>query len=453
MDQNIDDLLFSMGRSGRLYGDVRRKLVKNGKNILGHLLNALQRHRSSTVRRNAALILGELGNRKAVEPLINALWDRVISVSSNAAIALGMIGDERAVMPLIRHLNSRAWQVRLNAAISLGWLADPEASPPLLRLLQDGHPHVRRGAAFALGQIGDKRTRDSLFRLLTNQDNPVYEAAMALAYLGDLSGYFFLEQSAPAFLEARTAKKPRSKVLQALHLGNLLYSSGLFPAAATEYRRALSMPEKVPSKICVSILNNFGNTFCANGTPNEAVPFYLMALRNRPREKRIERNLYRAEILADIQDLIIEILIRWMSRRESLKMEPPYEMVNLFYEACPELKGKKTTIFLPQFLAGWKAFHALEAFRGQEVNAHATPVPVEFLTRQAPICHSIMTDEPSFRSFYLLLRVIGESLILENGPGQSKEPSPAFEKAFLYGYVGGLLQKIWRISHLRFSLN
>lgn len=454
MDQNIDDLLLQMGRSDRLYADVRQKLLNSEKTILGHLLHALQRHRSSTVRRNAALILGELGNRRAVEPLIKALGDRVISVSSNAAIALGMIGDRRAVPSLIRRLDAPAWQIRLNAAISLGWIADRNAAASLLRLLQDYHPHVRRGAAFALGQLGDRRIYASLTRLLTDKRHPVYEAAMAMAYMGDLSGYFFLDQSLPGMIDVPTPKKSRSKVIQAMKLGNLLYSSSLFPAAAAEYRRALSLREKVSSNVCLAILTNLGNSFCAIGRPDEAIAFYLLALRNKPKDVKFQKNLLRAEVLADIQDLVIESLLHGMSRPESLRMEPPVDIVRLFQSECGELQGSKTSLLFPQFISGWKTFYALEAFRGQNITAPNTPLPVDFLMRQASVCYSIIRSEPSFRPFYLLLKQIGESFTVENGCGPSKEPADAdFEKAFLYGYIGGLLQKIWRISHVRFSLN
>jgi len=41
-----------------------------------------------------------LGDPRAVEPLIDALWDDDAQVRAKAAWALGMLGDPRALVPL-----------------------------------------------------------------------------------------------------------------------------------------------------------------------------------------------------------------------------------------------------------------------------------------------------------------------------------------------------------------
>src|SRR5262249_4900513 len=52
------------------------------------------------VRVQAALVLGKLGDPKAVQPLIKALGDQNKSVRGIAASALGQLGDAAAVDPL-----------------------------------------------------------------------------------------------------------------------------------------------------------------------------------------------------------------------------------------------------------------------------------------------------------------------------------------------------------------
>jgi len=52
------------------------------------------------VGRIVAHILGEIGDKKAVQPLIEALEDEDIGVRCNAAIALGDIGSDKAVTAL-----------------------------------------------------------------------------------------------------------------------------------------------------------------------------------------------------------------------------------------------------------------------------------------------------------------------------------------------------------------
>lgn len=454
MGSPIEDLLRLMGKSEKLRTDVRQKLLKGGKGIFEHLVRALRNPRSSTVRRNAALILGEMGNRKAVEPLIRALEDRAASVSCNAAIALGMIGDKRAVSPLLRRLASTSWQVRLNAAISLGWMAAPEAVRPLLRLLRDHHPYVRRGAAFALGQLGDWNLRDPLIQQLTDAKEPVYEAAVALAYLGDLSGYLYLDFPLPSPLGELAQKKPRKRALESLRLGNLFYSSSLYPAALAEYRRALGFKEKVSSVAYLSILNNLGNAFRAVGQPDHAVVFYLLALRVKPRNKNIQENLRKAEVLADAQELILEKVRRWMGHREQASLEPPPEISQFFRSIVsglkPELKGK----LLPHLITGWKSFYALEAYKKEEIFSAQTVLPPDFLTEQLPVCRAILTSEPSFRSFYLLLLRLSESCLAGGNEGEENpEILATLHEGFACGYLAGLLQKIWGLSHLRFSTN
>ena len=72
----------------------------------------------------AARVLGEIGDERAVEPLIEALsydeggWhDYEVHVA--AAEALGNIGDKRAVEPLIKVLSDAGWKVREVAAEAL----------------------------------------------------------------------------------------------------------------------------------------------------------------------------------------------------------------------------------------------------------------------------------------------------------------------------------------------
>jgi len=50
-----------------------------------------------SVREKAAELLGEIGDKRAVEPLITALKDGHLFVRQKAAEALGEMGDERAI--------------------------------------------------------------------------------------------------------------------------------------------------------------------------------------------------------------------------------------------------------------------------------------------------------------------------------------------------------------------
>jgi len=67
----------------------------------------------------AALALGEIGDSRAVEPLINALGDENWEVRSTVAKALGKISDDRAIQPLINLLNDKNENVHWHAVQAL----------------------------------------------------------------------------------------------------------------------------------------------------------------------------------------------------------------------------------------------------------------------------------------------------------------------------------------------
>jgi len=143
---------------------------------------------SPTVRAEAAISLGRVGDARAVDPLIEALSDGNELVRAAAAQALGRIGDPKAVDPLIRTLNSVQYDVYENQEVqkqtiwALGYIGDPKAVDPLIRSLEVDPVD----AASALGQIGDPRAVDPLIKAL-NDDNYFTRraAASALGEIGD----------------------------------------------------------------------------------------------------------------------------------------------------------------------------------------------------------------------------------------------------------------------------
>ena len=99
------------------------------------------------------------------------------------------IGDERAVEPLIQALKDKDSDVREVAAEVLVKIGEP-AVEPLIRALKDENQFVRWGAALALGEIGDKRAVEPLINALKDEDSDVrMEAAEALDQMGWKPGY------------------------------------------------------------------------------------------------------------------------------------------------------------------------------------------------------------------------------------------------------------------------
>lgn len=74
-------------------------------------------------------------------------------VRVQAAVVLGKLGDTRAVPPLSRALGDHEETVRAAAATALGKLGDPAARAPLERLLSDRSRLVRNAVKLALAQL------------------------------------------------------------------------------------------------------------------------------------------------------------------------------------------------------------------------------------------------------------------------------------------------------------
>ena len=100
---------------------------KRVKEAVPRLLEILEMAGATTTGEEAMQALGDIGDPRAVEPLIYQMREK----SSTAAWALGDLGDIRAVEPLIEALSSSEYLIRGSAARSLGILGDERATEPL----------------------------------------------------------------------------------------------------------------------------------------------------------------------------------------------------------------------------------------------------------------------------------------------------------------------------------
>lgn len=125
-----------------------------------HLINLLQEP-CPLIRVSAAYALGRNPSADAVESLIERLdrdWNGY--VRKGVVWALGNCGDRRALEPLLDALKTDISAVRLWAASSLGQLSSlgydlvVAAIPPLIQaLLKDPIAAVRSNCAWSLGQL------------------------------------------------------------------------------------------------------------------------------------------------------------------------------------------------------------------------------------------------------------------------------------------------------------
>jgi HEAT repeat protein len=140
------------------------------------LLMEKLKDKNEETQNNAAYTLAYVNDLKAVEVLIELTKYNLASVRSAASKALGNIGDKRAIQPLIALLADADWQVYENAQESLGKLGQP-AIEPLLVKLQDKDEKIRQRAATALANIGEIAVTP-LSQLLQSSDWQVRESVV-----------------------------------------------------------------------------------------------------------------------------------------------------------------------------------------------------------------------------------------------------------------------------------
>lgn len=102
------------------------------------------------------------------------------------AMVLGNLGDRRATPLLISSLSEEDVETRIYAVLALGRLHDPAAVPHLLNVYGKDERDVRKAAVYALGEIGDARALPALTGALSDPTADVrYNAAVAVARFGD----------------------------------------------------------------------------------------------------------------------------------------------------------------------------------------------------------------------------------------------------------------------------
>src|ERR1043165_6083207 len=119
-----------------------------------------------------------------IETLIAQLHGDDWIARCDAARLLGQSRDPRAMDALLPDLKDSDWRVRRNAAQALGALRDPRAVEPLMQTLQDRTMTVRQRAIVALGRIKNIRALPALLEILLANKHESYDAAKAIRKFG-----------------------------------------------------------------------------------------------------------------------------------------------------------------------------------------------------------------------------------------------------------------------------
>ena len=129
------------------------------------LIQNLQKDFSDTGRSSAAIALGMIGDDRAIDPLIENLSYPNLKVVSSAVAALSLIGSP-ALDSLAKAVNKGKSYQRQYAAEALGNIGDIKSVEPLLETLKSKGHAVFRAAAKALMKIGDSRAVEPLIEAL-----------------------------------------------------------------------------------------------------------------------------------------------------------------------------------------------------------------------------------------------------------------------------------------------
>jgi HEAT repeat protein len=132
-------------------------------------LIAALKNKDPDIRWEAAYNLGRIGDKRAVEPLIEVLeQDESSLVRDWAASSLGHLGDEQALIPLLtayKASQNRSFVGRIIEALgqlSAGQLDTSSTLEILLEALKDENIAIQISAVRALGNLGDKRVIPTL---------------------------------------------------------------------------------------------------------------------------------------------------------------------------------------------------------------------------------------------------------------------------------------------------
>jgi HEAT repeat protein len=156
-----------------------RRLVKIGDTAVRRLIEALDGEWTTTneywSRTEIVRILGKIGDRRAVEPLVALL--AVDPAHLRSAKDFGDDGIQKVVAL------GTALELRESAAEALGLIGDKEAVEPLIACYRDDSlqagVNVRTAVVIALGKLRDPRALDTLTAALKDKDSKVRDVVQA----------------------------------------------------------------------------------------------------------------------------------------------------------------------------------------------------------------------------------------------------------------------------------
>lgn len=149
--------------------DLLQAIEKMGRAAVDPLLTAL-RDKEGTVRKFAAILLGKLGDPRAIESLGMALYDMHHEVGKVAADSLAQFGAPTLEI-LVEALSHPEMGIRIHAIEALSKIRDRRVTPVLLEMLNDPERDVKKQVLQALGNLRDPRAVPALQEIAADRSD------------------------------------------------------------------------------------------------------------------------------------------------------------------------------------------------------------------------------------------------------------------------------------------
>ena len=160
-------------------------------------------------------------------------------VRAYLALAMGVTRDEFYSDALLIGLNDENRESRLAAVQAIGMVGAKTALPKLQEILEKSQfTDERLATTISMGMIGDKNSIPLLQTLLEDEEpNIQWDAAIALAKMGDTSGAFIIANLLDrdylnAFPEVDEAEKNQA-IMVAIEIASMIKAKGLEPKLVT----------------------------------------------------------------------------------------------------------------------------------------------------------------------------------------------------------------------------
>jgi len=148
-------------------GDLFDAIEKMGTLAVEPLIEALKDN-EGTVRKYAALVLGRIGDDRAIEPLGMALYDLhhdVGKVSAEALVSFGV----RSFEILVEAMEHPEMWIRIHSVDVLPKIKEPRVGLVLLEMLKDPEREVKKHVIEAMGELKDPRTLPALQEIMAQR--------------------------------------------------------------------------------------------------------------------------------------------------------------------------------------------------------------------------------------------------------------------------------------------